>query len=498
MSNDQFGRPAGTTLVDLGAYRRDIARAWPIVALLAILGGLGGWLLGERAPELYASTAVVQVSEGLVSLTTSSREAIPNMATEQQVARSTVVTAIAAERLGTGLSATEFQRRTRASSPADANTLALTFEAPTPAEARAGATEWGNAYLENRGAKAVADVGRARGQVAASAQDLEDELTAAQTAAVAATPGTSAAASAEARVRLLTEQLAPVRGQLYLLNSLIVDPGRVISEPQPPERSQGLSAVTYGIAGLLVGLVVGAALGVAYERKFSRVRSTGDVRSLVGRRVWRTGVLSATPGDTADPVIGKLAAQLSTAMSGHVAPVLVTVLGPPQLTNSVAEHLTSALVEEGVDAIEHWGVPGRRGIDDGPDHLSGSHGDDGTLAVAPRRAYVRSGDDLLTDSVTEMLVSESAFVLLVLHGRRTRLRQVRAVLRWLTDDGVELWATLLVSGVSGVSRVSEVSDDEVSAEHLARERADDVAPATPENGDPTTRSSIADGTSSRR
>lgn len=414
MTSAAYEPAIGGRMVDLGRYRRAAVRRWPWIVLLAILGGAaGGYLLPSAK---FESSAVIQVKNGLVDLTqTGATGGAPNMSTEQQVASSASVVGQALEGTPGGFSVSQFQARGTVSSPPDSTTLTLTFTGDTAEGAQEAAQAWADAYLNLRDIELGATLKGAAEQLSTSVDDLQDQLDAAQQRIINTTAGTVEARRAEASVRLLVGQLRSAQGKLRSLDSVVVDPGRIIGNPIRPAHPSGLT-LPYAIAiGALTGALLGLVLALVAERFQQRIRDARDVSRGTAAPVWAV-IEASHPGAVARAYDALAARLLLAARHSGLHSVLITCVDKSALFAAVQ-------LAQGVERLGHR----VRITDDVEALLEPKPATAGTRALDPdgmETFLIVGAPPLLVDPRTAVLSSEADVTLLVAEVRDTKVSQL--------------------------------------------------------------------------
>lgn len=427
-------RPAGAQpLNPASRYGRAVARQWPVVLLLAVLGALVAPLVPGLTSSSYTSTAVVEVQPQLESLSSSVAAGDqPNMVTEQAVAHSSVVISQTLATWQSGLTVSQFQGRSVVTNPNRSTTLSLAFTGRTAREAQQGAQAWADTYVALRKQGAQASLETATRRASDSVAQLETKLQAAEAVSKATQAGTPQAERADADVRQINVQLTPVRARLDALSSMDVTAGRVIGAPALPRSEDGLPSGLVRLIGLGLGLILGVVVALLVERVFGRVRTTRDVRGAVSVPVW-SAPRPKRDTDGADPSLAVVAALL-TGPEARVVDSVVLADPSGDLAPGAVAQLRDAVADRGSR---------RLGADRAPAPV---------LLAAP---------GLLTDPDAVSSAVGADLVLLLAQSGKTQVRHLRRAAEVLDEAGARLDGVVLVhrSGAPTGARSSAPSYD---------------------------------------
>ena len=145
-------------------------RRWSVVAI-AVLAAASSLFYSLRLPPSYAAESRVLVSSIEIAGPTSDTPSHPNMATEQEIARSTEVVRAVRERLDLGVPEDELIEDLSITNPDGTEILVLTFMHTDPAVAKEGAQAFAEEYIKLRRRGAV------QSQLA-SAREIQTEIAA--------------------------------------------------------------------------------------------------------------------------------------------------------------------------------------------------------------------------------------------------------------------------------------------------------------------------------
>ena len=145
-------------------------RRWSVAAIAA-LATASAIYYSLQLPPSYAAESRVLVSSVEVAGSSSDTPSQPNMATEQEIARSTEVVRAVRERLDLGVPEDELIEDLSIANPDGTEILVLTFTHPDPAVAKEGAQAFAEEYIKLRRRGAI------QTQLA-SAQEIQTEIAA--------------------------------------------------------------------------------------------------------------------------------------------------------------------------------------------------------------------------------------------------------------------------------------------------------------------------------
>ncbi|CAM3582620.1 Wzz/FepE/Etk N-terminal domain-containing protein [Nocardioides zeicaulis] len=251
-----------------------------LVAVLLVLGAVGGWLYAASAPVTYTSTTRVLINPSVGNPFSSTPSSVrqdqdTSLETEAQMVRSTEVLGAVVDR-STGLTVAGVARRLQVSVPPSTQILEISFSADDPELARQVTDAVASAYLANRDArfKTVQDerVGRLETQTVRTVEDLRSATTAAQKGTAAQKAFNNELADA------LRNELVNLRAQRTALENLTAPAGTVVSPASRPAGAPLLTTLVPPVGGAVAGLVVGCLLALLLERARGTVRSAAEVR----------------------------------------------------------------------------------------------------------------------------------------------------------------------------------------------------------------------------
>ncbi len=217
-------------------FARALRHHAALVAVLLVLGAVGGWLYASTTPTTYTSTTRILVNPSVGNPFSSTPSSVrqdqeTSLETEAQMVRSADVLGAVVER-STGLTVRGVSRRLQVSVPPSTQVLEISYSADDPELARQVADAVGEAYLANRDArfKQVQDdrVGRLESQTVRTVEDLRSATTAAQRGTPAQRAFNNELADA------LRNELVNLRAQRTALENLTAPSGTVVSPANEP------------------------------------------------------------------------------------------------------------------------------------------------------------------------------------------------------------------------------------------------------------------------
>jgi capsular exopolysaccharide synthesis family protein len=273
--------------------------------------------------------------------------------TESQVVESTAVARIGAAKLGDADAAEMLAEQVTATASSGTQVMSVSFTAPSPAAAQAGAQAFAEAYLQYRGDEARTAIQTITEGIQARKTDLIGQLHAAGAAMAANLPETTGHIQAQSARNVLTSQISLLDSQLASYAAADVDPGTIIrpagaSAPVRPRR------LPVPLAGAM-GLVAGAAVAFVRDRFDRRLHYAGNPRRVAGlpvittiprRRRSRQPDLIAGSRSADGEAYQRLATNVVAALAGG-GTVVVTSPSPGEGKTTVSANLAVALARSG-------------------------------------------------------------------------------------------------------------------------------------------------------
>jgi capsular exopolysaccharide synthesis family protein len=285
--------------------------------------------------------------------------------TEMKVASSMAVANLANRDLGTR-DARTLVSHVSASMTEGSQILTITFSAPSPDLARAGAQAFAEAYLQYRRELTTQTIARQQASIVSSMDDLRQKINQTKAELDAAPAGSTERQDLSTRLQLYTATYLNLQNALGTFSPFGVDPGLIIN---PANRPSGPSSPNHPFdvaAGLFVGLALGAALAFVRDQMQRRVDSAEEVEELLGlpalATVPRMGFITRrrTAGLAIDRDPSGAVAQayrsLRTSLLAARGPsgarvVLVTSAGADEGKTTTAANLAAALAEIGAQVV---------------------------------------------------------------------------------------------------------------------------------------------------
>ncbi|GAB3159654.1 YveK family protein [Microbispora hainanensis] len=309
---------------DLAEYG-SVLRRRRLVAVICLLAGVGGGTAAlVLTPPRYTATAQVQVmptgAQEQFNVPNSRQREILNLDTESQIARSAVVSTLAAAILKYP-DPEELREHLTVDVPPNSAVLSISYSASDPRAAAAGAQAYAEAYLRNRARAAEDAIGGQLRLIVARLRQIEDDLEEAGTAQTATTATTAGQATSR-RQALLARQAADLTLRYDALKTVAVTPGTVISPARPPARPSYPSPPLFLGSGLFLGVLAGAGAAFGRDRLDTRIRTSADIERLCGLPL--LAELPARPGSAS---LDEMAAAVATSLGGGPHRLLVEGVG---------------------------------------------------------------------------------------------------------------------------------------------------------------------------
>jgi capsular exopolysaccharide synthesis family protein len=328
-------------------------RKWSVVFVTALCFG-AALLYSLRQPTQYSSTATVLVHPVNLPPPASSAFATLNMLSEQRIATSSRVVALAGEelrRLDVDPAAIAVE--------ADETEQILNFAASgfDPQSIRATAQTYATAYLNDRRQQIVDQLDAAAASVQALIVDLDAQLADAQAELARAQEAgrTSQITTLEIKLQSLSAQIDGAQRQLNDLTLAAGIPAGELLEAASPATVSGPDRTKIALLGLFVGLSLGVALAFLLERLDERVKGRTDIEAAVGapliaviphERREEDGVAFVQPFSGASEVYRALRARILFAASQRpIKTLMVTSSTHEEGKTTTAVNLAAALAE---------------------------------------------------------------------------------------------------------------------------------------------------------
>jgi polysaccharide biosynthesis transport protein len=370
--------PAEPRSIELRDYGLVVRRRRAIILVITVLGAALGYGYGQYKGHTYAATAdvvVVPVTQGLQNPTTQTSLQI-SMSTEQQIAQSAPVAALAARLMHSTLP--EAQAQAKLSKhlavvvPQLSDLLQFTWQATSPSAAQQGADAFAAAYLEFRHNYLSSTVSRLNATLGKQVSSMEHETKIVSAQLANAPTGSGQRQSLAFRLSQLNNEMKTVNDLLASLPAYDVSGGTVIGAARPLSPA-GLGNAVILVLGALLGLLAGLVAAFARDAFDDRVRDpamlerklgaatlavlpSGKGRGRataagLGRAQARRGqaiVTVSRPGSRAADAIRSLRAILVAVGAGRNLRVILVVGADSSVSSShIAAELGVALAESG-------------------------------------------------------------------------------------------------------------------------------------------------------
>jgi Mrp family chromosome partitioning ATPase/capsular polysaccharide biosynthesis protein len=331
-----------------------VRRRWRVVAMFIIVALLGGAAyLGARSTS-YVSHAQVQVTPVLTNLFQSTANNNSNnatMPTEQKIASSQTVAAIAARKLGTKKTPQALLKHLSVSVPATTTILDFAYSAGSKKAAQAGAKAFEEAYLTNRRAQITSEIAIRQNSYNKLHSSLLKQLQQLQQHS-----GTAQ------QINLIQQQLRQVNSALTNLQGVDPTSATVQEQATLPTSPSGASLKIVLAAALVVGIALGLIVAFVLDALDDHIHGPGDLAALTGAPVlsrvpvvrnfppWRRHDLAAE--GTSHPKVAEayrlLANRLLVAASrDSIGSIMVASPAQGEGRSSVAANLAATFVELG-------------------------------------------------------------------------------------------------------------------------------------------------------
>ena len=277
-------------------------------------------LLTASQTKLYSATSTVEVKAPPAPA-----GAVPNMATEAQIARSTAVEAAAASALHLNVKPGQLLAKVGIFVPADSDILNFTYTSPKPEDAQKGAQAFATAYQDVRLKQFQDTTALAATATSGQINQLKGQLAAAQARLDQATG--SKKPELAIQVDSLTTRLSLLQQQLADLNDRAVNfaPAKVVGVAPLPTSPSKPNVLLNVVLGLFGGLMIGFGIAAVAEFLDDRVRSAKDLQARLG-----TSVVGVIPKGTRE-------------LAG-VEPTFVALDAPASRTGDAFRRLSTNLV----------------------------------------------------------------------------------------------------------------------------------------------------------
>lgn len=224
---------------------RVIRGGWAVIVVTILVFGLLGGIAGVLWPASYVATSTVQVRSDEVN-------GSMNMQTEQTIARSTDVLAVAEKELS-GWSVASLRDAVSVTVPKDADVLVVSVSASSAKVAADAANAVAEAYLTDRRDSSENQRKRALTLLESQIKQFDEQIT---------------ATTSPFRKQVLESRLAALNERYAAIKAEVDQPSRILSDAEPPD-SPSTPALPVWVA---VGLVAGAIAGFYIASVLYRIR----------------------------------------------------------------------------------------------------------------------------------------------------------------------------------------------------------------------------------
>jgi len=357
--------------VELRDYAQVVRRRWVLIAVITVLGVvLGAAYSLEQGPS-YAATSEVVVepaTQGPLNPPAQPNLAV-NMVTEQAVAESATVAALAARNMPSSVAAAvaagKLASHLTVTVPLQSNVLELSWQAGSPQAAQHGANTFANAYLTYRHHMLASQISSLTATLTGQVSSLRRQITSVSTRLNTTVSGGTEHQTLEAELGQLNDRLTKVSDTLASLPTYNVSGGTVILAALPL-RSAGLGRSVVLTLAALVALLIGVVAAFIRDALDDRLRDTAalerklDAPALAilpgpggsSKRQRRNGgdVLTtvARPNSAAANAFRALRSMLtSVSAGGGLSSIVVVGVDNSVSASQVAAELGVALAESG-------------------------------------------------------------------------------------------------------------------------------------------------------
>lgn len=277
---------------EIGDYIDVLRRRRTLILLVTLLFVAAALAQVAMRQSTYQATASILISPTLVDPFNENRsfEDLVSLETERAIIKSAAVAALANQ--GRMASQENFvQRDLIVSNPPGTEILEATYSATEPIASQQGANAFARGYLEFKGAEAAEAIESKRARAEDRLEVLEATLVDVLRQLDSAAPGSSERFTADARQRVLTNQIAGERNQVDNYARLSVDPGRIIEQAARPSSPAGTSPVINLMVGTFFGFLVGIVIAFVRDRLDNHLHDAAGVEAAIG-----APVLATVPG----------------------------------------------------------------------------------------------------------------------------------------------------------------------------------------------------------
>jgi polysaccharide biosynthesis transport protein len=275
----QESRPTGAEgSLDLREFLQKVTRRkWLVLGVVVLVASLAAGYSYTR-PSVYSATAKVLARPILTHPDDTDPLDNLSMPTEAQLVASTDVARIARARAGLSEPIADLIGRVSVTTPENTQILQITFTDDNADDARAGAQQFAQGYLEfktEEATRAIAEdeltVQTLILEVEAEIQELDEQIRDLTTESPAWSIAKSDRRSAEARRKGLLDQLTAI-------TTSSTNPGEVVQQAERPSAPISPKHQVDLALGLLLGLAAGVTLASVREQLQDRIEDPGVLR----------------------------------------------------------------------------------------------------------------------------------------------------------------------------------------------------------------------------
>lgn len=278
-------------------FRTTVARTWPVILGLTVIGAVLGATAGvaAREPQIATSAILLSPLDGNAFYPSTRGEQLINLNTEAQVLRSDAVAKTIPGRQDANVE--DLLDQVTVVVPVNTQILQISYTDPDPAVAVRRAQAFADSYLAFREARATDSVNsRVEGikaEVARYQKDLSD-LSSRLTRAGAGSPEASLLLT---QVQSVSTQVSQLNAQMGDISTTPLYPGQVIT----PARLQGGSFLNLPLLLTVAGGLAGLALALALALVRSRPKSGKVIRSTAEIKAFNVPTIASHHGHDGSP-----------------------------------------------------------------------------------------------------------------------------------------------------------------------------------------------------
>jgi Mrp family chromosome partitioning ATPase/capsular polysaccharide biosynthesis protein len=273
--------------VELRDYALVIRRRWVLIAVVAVLGAVLAMAYSVHKGRTYAATSEVVVqptTQGPLNPPAQPNLQV-NMITEQAVAESAPVAALASQDMPASVSAAVAQGRLAShltvTVPLQSNVLQLTWRAGSPQAAQQGANAFADGYLEYRHTSLAGQASSIAKTLAKQVASLQAEIKSSSAQLNDLPVGSAPRQTLSAGITALNGRLTGTTNTLASLATYDTSGGNVIRAGRPLSPV-GLSRSVIAVLGALLGLLAGIVIAFVRDSLDDRLRDPAVLERELG------------------------------------------------------------------------------------------------------------------------------------------------------------------------------------------------------------------------